>query len=91
MKDKHIPMRKCLRCGKMKEKSKLIRIIKTDNMGNKEVLLDLDFKKFGRGAYVCKNPDCLRALRKAKRLERSFKCKINDDLYDSMEAIFQNE
>lgn len=91
MKEKHVPMRKCSGCGMMKEKSELIRLVRVKNMNNKEIHLDLDFKKFGRGAYVCKNLDCLKACRKSRRFERAFSCKVNDDIYESMEAMLRNE
>ena len=39
----------------------------------------------GRGAYVCKSADCLRAARKARRLERAFSCQIPAEVYDRME------
>ena len=50
-----------------------------------EISLDLTGKKPGRGAYVCKSADCLRAARKARRLERAFSCQIPAEVYDRME------
>ncbi|WP_432651226.1 RNase P modulator RnpM [Huintestinicola sp.] len=75
-------MRMCLGCGEMKPKKELIRAVKSPDG---EISLDLTGKKSGRGAYVCPNAECLRLARKAKRFEKSFECRISDEVYDTME------
>jgi hypothetical protein len=98
MKQKKQPLRKCTGCGEMKEKRELIRVVKspdtTDENGNVvaagEILLDLTGKKSGRGAYVCKNAECFKKACKAKRFERSFKCKIPDEVYNQMQTELEN-
>ena len=77
-----IPMRMCTGCGEMKPKRELVRVVKSPQG---EISLDLTGKKPGRGAYVCKNVTCLRAARKARRLERAFSCAISPQVYDQME------
>ncbi len=79
---KKIPMRMCLGCSEMKPKRELIRVVKTPEG---EILLDATGKKSGRGAYVCPDPECLRLARKSKRLEKSFSCRISDEVYNNME------
>lgn len=79
---KKIPMRMCLGCGEMKPKKELIRAVKSPEG---EISLDLTGKKSGRGAYVCPNAECLRLARKARRFEKSFECRISDEVYDTME------
>ena len=79
---KKIPMRQCLGCREMKPKRELIRAVKSPEG---EISLDLTGKKSGRGAYVCPNAECLRLARKAKRFEKSFECRISDEVYDTME------
>ena len=54
-----------------------------------EISLDLTGRKPGRGAYVCKNVDCLKAARKARRLERAFACQIPSEVYDRLEEEIQ--
>lgn len=89
MKVKKIPMRMCLGCNEMKPKKELIRVVKN---AEGEISLDLTGKKNGRGAYICQSIDCLRAARKARRLEKSFQCRIDDSVYDSMEGeLSENE
>lgn len=79
---KKIPMRMCLGCGEMKPKKELIRAVKSPEG---EISLDLTGKKSGRGAYICRNINCLKLARKAKRFEKSFECRISDEIYDTME------
>lgn len=79
---KKIPMRKCLGCGEMKPKKELIRAVKSPEG---EISLDLTGKKSGRGAYICRDINCLKLARKAKRFEKSFECRISDEVYDTME------
>ncbi len=92
MKQKKVPLRKCVGCGEMKQKKELIRVVKapdiTENdeiISKGEITLDKTGKKPGRGAYVCPDPDCLKKARKAGRLEKAFSCKIPAEIYDSLE------
>ena len=81
MQVKRVPLRMCTGCGEMKPKKELV--VKPPEG---EVSLDLTGKKAGRGAYVCPSPECLKKARKNRRIERSFQCKIPDEIYDAMEA-----
>lgn len=78
---KKIPQRQCIGCGENKNKNEMIRVIK-----NNEDLIFLDEtgKKNGRGAYICKNAECLRRAVKTKGLERSLKTKISKEVYDEI-------
>lgn len=97
MHKKKIPLRMCAGCGQRKTKQELIRVVKapdqTDADGNVlargEISLDPSGRKPGRGAYVCKQLECLKAARKSRRLERSFSCKIPDGVYDRLEEEIQ--
>lgn len=88
MKTKKIPMRICLGCSEMKPKKELVRVVKSPEG---EISIDLTGKKSGRGAYICRNADCLALARKARRLEKSFSCKIDEAVYDRMEEELANE
>ena len=87
MTEKKIPMRKCIGCNEMKEKRELVRIVR-----NNEGVINVDTvgKMPGRGAYICKNTDCFDAAVKAKRLERSFKTRIPDDIYPTLREIISD-
>ena len=81
---KRIPLRKCTGCGEMKPKTELVRVVKSPEG---ELSLDLTGKKSGRGAYVCTDPACLAAARKARRLEKAFACRVPDELYREIEEL----
>lgn len=86
---KKTPMRMCLGCGEMKPKKELIRAVKSPEG---EISIDLTGKKAGRGAYICKSAECFALARKSRRFERTFSCKISDEIYDAMEKeLRENE
>lgn len=62
----------CTGCGEMHDKRELVRVVKSPDG---EVSLDLTGKKSGRGAYVCKNPECLKKARKRELLNVLFQCR----------------
>jgi predicted RNA-binding protein YlxR (DUF448 family) len=82
MQKKKIPMRKCTGCGEMKPKKELVRVVRSPEG---DISLDLTGKKNGRGAYVCRDVQCLKKARKSKRIERAFECAIPDEVYGRME------
>lgn len=83
--NKKIPMRLCIGCGEMKDKRTLMRVVKTPE---DTFVLDVTGKKNGRGAYVCKDMDCLKKAIKSKGLERSFKMSIPKEVYAKLEEEF---
>ena len=72
----------------MKPKKELVRVVRSPEG---EISIDLVGKKPGRGAYVCRDANCLAKARKAKRLERAFSCEIPDEVYERMEEELKNE
>lgn len=83
---KKIPMRACVGCGELKPKKELIRIVK----GETGYHLDLTGKQNGRGAYLCQNMDCIRKAMKNHGLERSFKEKIPQQVYENLQQECEN-
>lgn len=81
MKPKKIPMRMCLGCNEMKPKKELIRVVKSPEG---EISLDFTGKKSGRGAYICRNTECFNKARKARRFEKAFSCRIDEEIYGGM-------
>ena len=77
----------CTGCGEMFDKRTLVRVVKSPDG---EISLDLTGKAAGRGAYVCKNPDCLKKARKKKAFERAFSVSIDDAIYERMEEEIRN-
>ncbi len=65
----------------MKPKKELIRIVKCEDGTFK---LDATGKMQGRGAYICPNEECLEKAHKSKGLERSFKEKVPQSVYEEL-------
>lgn len=84
---KKIPMRQCIGCQEMKSKKELIRVLKTCD---EEIVVDTTGKKNGRGAYLCKNVECLKKAKKTKSLERSLKVDIPTDVFEQLEKELDN-
>ena len=78
------PARTCMACNEQKEKQELLRIVKS-----KEGIVEIDLtgKKSGRGAYICKNEECLDKVIKSKRLERVFEKEISAELYENIRGV----
>ncbi len=92
MVQRKVPMRKCMGCGEMYPKKDLVRVvksvIKSDDETQEpqyEIGLDLTGKKAGRGAYICKNIDCLLKAKKARRFQKAFSTQISDEIFEQME------
>lgn len=84
--NKKIPLRQCVGCNEMKSKKEMLRVLKTAE----EVVLDTTGKMNGRGAYLCKNAECLKKAMKHKGLERSLKMEIDKSVYEKLEREFLN-
>ena len=83
MKPRKIPMRMCVGCREMKEKRELIRIVRTPEG---DTLIDPTGKKSGRGAYVCRSPECLKRAIKQKQLERQLQVSLTDEVNEALMA-----
>lgn len=84
MKNKKIPMRKCVITNEQFPKKELIRVVRTPE-GN--VIVDDTGKANGRGAYLKKDLEVVKLARKRKNLERILKVEISDDIYDELENL----
>lgn len=82
MKTKKIPQRKCVVCNEHKDKKDLLRIVK-DKDGH--VKIDDTGKVNGRGAYICKNIDCLSNAKKKKSFNHALKANISEQIYEEIE------
>ena len=81
--------RKCLGCGEIKPREKLIKITKEFNQG--EVVLNPDSKTFGRSVYLCYNQSCIEKAFKKNKISRILKTnKILDDLKGQLDGQFKS-
>ena len=81
IKEKKIPKRQCVGCREMYPKKDLIRVVKTNDG---KISLDTAGKKSGRGAYICRNAECLKRAEKSRALERAFSCSISKEVYEEL-------
>ena len=84
---KKIPMRQCLGCREMKPKRELIRAVRSPEGS---VSLDFKGKSPGRGAYVCKNADCLKKAIRSKALERALASPLPDDVAAALNSALNS-
>lgn len=92
MPNKHVPLRMCMACNEMKPKADLLRIVKAKGYdGCCNIFVDKTFKAAGRGAYLCKDFDCLKRVRKSRRIDRIFSCKVPDEVYMQIEGEILGE
>lgn len=82
---KKLPVRLCVGCQEPHTKREMIRIVKSPDG---KFSIDATGKKSGRGAYICKNADCLETAIRQHRLEKSFKCPIDNSVYEQLKEEF---
>ena len=82
-KEKHIPLRMCASCRKMRPKEELLRITAQNGMPT----LDLTYKAPGRGMYICRAEECLMKAEKKNAAERAFKCAADKDFYEMLRSF----
>ncbi|MBE7037111.1 MAG: YlxR family protein [Ruminococcaceae bacterium] len=91
MKSVHEPVRECICCGNKFPKSSLFRVAKNDS----GIFFDASGKADGRGAYICKSAVCREKLVKQKRLNRTFKSPVEENVYraliEQLESIQSTE
>ncbi|WDU84031.1 RNase P modulator RnpM [Caloramator sp. Dgby_cultured_2] len=81
-------MRMCLGCQEMKPKKELIRVVRSPEG---DISIDMTGKKAGRGAYICKDINCLEKAIKAKRFEKALEVKISEEIYQKLREELKNE
>lgn len=80
-KQKKIPQRKCIACQERDSKKGLIRIVRNKE---EQIFLDPSGKANGRGAYICKDAECLKKAIKTKALNKSFKIEVPNEVYENL-------
>ena len=75
------PARTCLGCRITRNKKELIRIVRTPQG---EIITDPLQKAEGRGAYLCRNEECLARVIRTGALQRALKHSIPEELWDRL-------
>lgn len=84
MKQKKVPMRKCVATNNQYPKNEMIRIVRTTD-GN--VIIDPTGKARGRGAYLSKSKEAIQIAKKKKILDRHLEVVVNEFIYDELLGI----
>ncbi len=72
--------RTCVACRKKFQQNQMLRIAKS----NKGVEIDINNILQGRGAYICKNNECIANVIKKKLLNRAFKTNLESTIYERL-------
>jgi len=88
MKDKKIPMRKCVVTGERFEKKDLLRILRTPDG---DVIYDKTGRANGRGAYLSKSVKAIEKAKKSKVLNRHLETEVPDSVFEELMKVITNE
>ena len=77
-------LRRCAGCMQYMNKKELYRFFVSDTG---DIGIDATYKAGGRGAYICKNSECLENAFKRHALDRSFKMKMQKDEYNRLSEL----
>lgn len=83
VKQRKVPLRKCIVTNEMKPKQELIRIVRSPEG---DVSIDLTGKKNGRGAYISNNEEAFELAKKKDILSRHLQVKVEPEIYDELNA-----
>ncbi|HWR18655.1 MAG TPA: YlxR family protein [Clostridia bacterium] len=78
---KKVPLRMCVGCRQMRPKKELLRIVRTPEG---EVKADRTGRASGRGAYICKNIECLEKAKKIRALERALEHAVDSEVFERL-------
>ncbi|MCD5322724.1 MULTISPECIES: RNase P modulator RnpM [Pontibacillus] len=87
-KNKKTPLRKCVVTKEMLPKQQLIRVVRNKDG---EVFIDETGKKNGRGAYLTKDAEVIQTAREKSILSHHLKTKVDQELYDQLLEMVQED
>lgn len=88
VKQKKIPLRRCVATQEQFPKRELIRVVRTPE-GN--VVIDLVGKVNGRGAYLSRSVNAIEIARKKKILDRHLEVSVGEEIYTELLKIVSEE
>ena len=84
MKVKKIPMRTCVVTHEKLPKQELIRVVRTPEQ---EVIIDLNGKANGRGAYLKKDVGVFEKAKKNKVLNKQLEIEVPDEIFEQLKEL----
>ena len=80
MKNKKVPMRRCVGCMESKPQGELTRIAYFEG----ELTVDLSGRAKGRGVYLCQDAECIEKAEKRRALQRSFRTELSKSALENV-------
>ncbi|MFK5883569.1 MAG: YlxR family protein [Candidatus Izemoplasma sp.] len=87
MKERKLPLRKCVVTNERLLKSELVRIVKNSD---DVAVIDLTGKVNGRGAYLQMKVSVVEKAKKTRALERHLGIKIDESIYTDLIEMINN-
>lgn len=84
MKEKKIPLRKCVITNEQYPKSEMFRVVRTQDG---EIVVDLTGKVRGHGAYVCKDKKVIDLAEKKRTLDRALEKQVPSKIYEQLRNL----
>lgn len=84
MKEKKIPLRKCVITNEQHPKSEMFRVVRTQDG---EIVVDLTGKVRGHGAYVCKDKKVIDLAEKKRTLDRALEKQVPSEIYEQLRNL----
>ena len=81
-------MRMCVACGTFGNGKEMFRIVKN---ADGTVAYDPTGRMAGRGAYVCRNAECIKTAFRKKGFDRSLHAKLSKEAEESIQAALFEE
>jgi len=88
MKNKKIPLRKCVVSKEQLPKKELLRVVNNKELG---VKVDVSGKMNGRGAYVKKDEKVIKKAQKGNILARHLGVQVPEEIYQELLDTLNNE
>ena len=85
---KKIPLRQCAGCREMKPKKELVRVVRAPDGG---ISLDFRGKAPGRGAYLCRDRECLARAVKIRAVEHTFGASLDEEALLKLQQELEEE
>ncbi len=86
MKQRKIPLRRCIASGEQHPKAEMLRIVvNPDGI----IIADLTGKVNGRGAYFKLSSANIETLKKSRALERALETKVSEEFYFELEKLIK--
>lgn len=85
---KKVPKRICVVCRQTKDKKELIRVVRTPDQ---TVKVDPTGKQSGRGAYLCRDLNCLETALAGRHLQRALNTELPLEVVEELKKMLLGE